>query len=561
MKKCILSILLAVGLLIVGCGSASDSNVSEYLPAYYEHEINEAEPSAPAYDEETENINGDDTENNYPAEAENNYTTQTEDNNIEEDEPEVPSVSSEAPRNVIALSAASNHTLALMDDRTLWSWGAGGSDWGINGFIGDGTSEARLLPVMIMENVIYAVAGPSHSLAITADGVLWAWGENQFGQLGDGTTQHRLSPVRVMEDVIYATLPFSIPNSHVGCVSWRSYAIRADGTLWAWGYNNDEYASPWPLALGDGTNETRLTPVQILDNVISVAPTSNGGYALTADGRLWWWHGDIQIFSGSYGNEVEIIDARLSPEPIMENVADILNGFAITTDGAWWELGLEPIRLMDNVGYAITDGRANFAITTDGTLWAWGQNRLPSHWRLDPILGDGTTIDRDAPVRIMENVASVTTMGSVTYAITKNGELWGWGNGAGGWRGGVLIGDGSTFSWADVEDYMGEIWDYGWEYSNGSQFQSGRIWLLDDDGGTGLRLSPVKIMENVVSVYPIYYMFDHGWINSFRTFALTECGSVWAWGDNDVFSQGWGLLGDGTSERRYYPVRVIEGRG
>ncbi|MCL2367913.1 MAG: hypothetical protein FWC72_02860 [Oscillospiraceae bacterium] len=56
---------------------------------------------------------------------------------------------------------------------------------------------------MIMENVATVSAGFRHTLAIRADGSLWAWGANDRGQLGDGTTEDRHSPVMVMERVLF----------------------------------------------------------------------------------------------------------------------------------------------------------------------------------------------------------------------------------------------------------------------------------------------------------------------------------------------------------------------
>jgi alpha-tubulin suppressor-like RCC1 family protein len=42
-------------------------------------------------------------------------------------------------------------------------------------------------------------------VAVKADGSLWAWGTNRFGQLGDGTAESRLSPVKIMDGVIAAS--------------------------------------------------------------------------------------------------------------------------------------------------------------------------------------------------------------------------------------------------------------------------------------------------------------------------------------------------------------------
>ena len=46
-------------------------------------------------------------------------------------------------------------------------------------------------------NFVQVSHAHSHSLGITHDGQLWAWGNNAHGQLGDGTTTNRLAPVRV----------------------------------------------------------------------------------------------------------------------------------------------------------------------------------------------------------------------------------------------------------------------------------------------------------------------------------------------------------------------------
>ncbi|MCL2408153.1 MAG: hypothetical protein FWC96_00850 [Oscillospiraceae bacterium] len=517
MKKRVLISMFAIIFLIASCTSASDAD------ADYEDYAGEPEQLTPAYESEPEN--------GYPGEYD----------HVAEPPAESPAV----PRNAVAISAASTHALALMEDGTLWAWGwgAAGRDWDVHhSLIGDGTTERRNWPVQIMENVTFTVAGHHHSFAITTDGALWAWGGNQYGQLGDGTTETRLSPVRIMDDVVYVTMPSTAPNSHVGD-GVRSYTIRSDGGLWAWGHSgiNDV---PWEVALGDGGLENRYTPVLILENVVSVVPTHNGGFVLTDDGTLWNWHGWTLLSSFEDGEFISTeIEARLYPAPIMENVASLSScaNFAITTDGELWSLGFEPAWIMDDVAYATALSGANFAITTNGTLWAWGRNRLPDHWHPGPLLGDGTTVDRDEPVKILENVASVVALGNNAYAITADGALWTWGSGT------------LSSLYSEAEEHM---WSYAY---NEDGFPEGKRWLLDDDGGTGIRLSPVKILENVVSVSPTYFMFDHGFVRGFRTFALTECGAVWAWGENDIWDQGWSLLGDGTSEYRPDPVLIIGG--
>ena len=452
-------------------------------------------------------------------------------------------------QNAVAISAASDLAFALMEDGSLWAWGAGRVGWDgvpISG-VGDGTAENRDRPVKIMEDVAFAVAGHIHSLAITTDGTLWAWGSNWWGQIGDGTTENRLAPVPVMSDVVYAAMPQRIPNSHVMEGQGRSYAIRADGSLWAWGQSG-QGENAWEVALGDGSLEDRLEPVRILENATRVVPTHNGGLALTADGTLWRWHGSV--FFRNEAGDWEHSEPRLSPQSVMGNVASVSDcgSFAITADGGLWTLPIlgEPARGMENVVYATSAGGSHFAITADGTLWAWGHNRISSHWRPGPLLGDGTTTDRDAPVRILDDVAQIAVMGNSAYAITNDGGLWEWGAGTG------------TLMQNNPDFQIGE--GHMWEFALENGFEDGIRWLLEDDGGTGLRLSPARILENAVSVVPTFYMLDHGWVRSARAFALTSYGEVWAWGENDVFNRGLSLLGDGSSDLRPSPVRVLEGR-
>ncbi|MCL2368912.1 MAG: hypothetical protein FWC72_07935 [Oscillospiraceae bacterium] len=103
--------------------------------------------------------------------------------------------------------------------------------------------EERRSPVQIMDDVAAVSVWLSHTMAITTDGGLWAWGNNERGQLGDGTDREQHSPMRIMDDVIA-----------VSAGSGNTLAVRADGSLWFWG--NDWIAQP-----GDEITVTIETPV------------------------------------------------------------------------------------------------------------------------------------------------------------------------------------------------------------------------------------------------------------------------------------------------------------
>ena len=90
-----------------------------------------------------------------------------------------------------------------------------------------------------------------NNLAVRTDGTLWAWGNNFSGQIGNGTGG-------TVDD--YVTRPVQVGTA----TNWKSasagqtasFAIRTDGTLWAWGDNTN-----YRLGLGDTVD--RHVPVQV----------------------------------------------------------------------------------------------------------------------------------------------------------------------------------------------------------------------------------------------------------------------------------------------------------
>ena len=130
--------------------------------------------------------------------------------------------------NIVAVAAGSQHSLALRGDGTVWAWGHN-----IVGACGDGTSITRLEPVLVhnLTNVNQLAGGGSHTLALTESGELWTWGRTDRGQLGDGTNETRFEPVRVvgLDDVEVDTFTSGY---------FHTLLLDGDGYVWAWG-NND----------------------------------------------------------------------------------------------------------------------------------------------------------------------------------------------------------------------------------------------------------------------------------------------------------------------------------
>lgn len=172
---------------------------------------------------------------------------------------------------------------AINTNNKLFAWGSNASGvLGINA-PGGGTVY-RSSPVQVGTSDWLAVsfgAGSEHTLGIMSDGTLWSWGRNQYGQLGinsSGFSTYRSSPVQVDATYRWASVATSTE---------ASFAIRNDGTLWSWGTNVngllgrnlETTASPAssPVQVGTGTNW-----LMVVSAYSRVA-------ALKTDGTLWTW--------------------------------------------------------------------------------------------------------------------------------------------------------------------------------------------------------------------------------------------------------------------------------
>ena len=171
------------------------------------------------------------------------------------------------------VEAGSNHVIAIKTDGTLWSWGLN-----TKGQLGIGSTTDQREPVQVGSDSNWASisCGTQTSYAIKTDGTLWAWGLNTVNQLGDGTTTQRNSPVQIGSDTNWS----SVSAGQIHCM-----ALKTTGTLWGWGTNTNG-------RIGDGTTTTRSAPVEVYGsyaNWSKVSAGSHSTYAIKTDGTLWAW--------------------------------------------------------------------------------------------------------------------------------------------------------------------------------------------------------------------------------------------------------------------------------
>jgi len=293
--------------------------------------------------------------------------------------------------NVNAIAMGLNHACALTTAGGVKCWGRNTA-----GPLGDGTNTDRPVPGDVpglTSGVVAIAAGSEHTCALTATGGVKCWGANLFGQVGDGTTDD-IHPyvIGTSSTNHYRASPVDVAGLSSGVVAItagasHSCALTMGGGVKCWG--NNIFGQ-----LGDGTNTTRLAPVDVSGLATGVVQVSAGnGFtcALLSTGGVKCWGGNV---SGQVGDGTTAL--RTTPVDV--------SGLA----------GATQVETGDQHACAIVAG---------GNVKCWGADFAGQ-------LGDGGGAAKPVPVDVVglgAIAASVSAGGSHTCVVTTmaGAKCWG----------------------------------------------------------------------------------------------------------------------------------------
>ena len=168
------------------------------------------------------------------------------------------------------------NTMVLSISGAVYIWGEWRSD-----MLGDGSDQYRSAPDLtnpIADNAKYITLSNTNAAVITEDGSLYMWGKNNYGQLGINSIQnsHKKIQTTNISDVNRVILLAD------NCVA----AITANGSLYMWGKN-----SYGQLGDETTENKTSPYKVSQLQNVTYISNHSNYNVttAITQNHEIWQW--------------------------------------------------------------------------------------------------------------------------------------------------------------------------------------------------------------------------------------------------------------------------------
>lgn len=411
------------------------------------------------------------------------------------------------------VAAGDDFSIALRADGTVWSWG--NNDKGQLGLGSSVTNQDRPVQIKNLSNITYITAGQYHAGAIDKDGNVYMWGYNEFGQMGNGTSNN-YNLTHHKDDHYYYDDSCWSPDSHhnhggssghthymYNKVNNNAYTpvklsynfgekietitagdnhtvvMTESGKVYAWGDNRyNQIGSPqtyaksgymghyrYNLCSGNSNDAeiTRvplmLTPVRVrgaegygyLEEIIDVRAGGDFTIALKRDGTAYTWgkndegqSGDGTVITyttpsyqkanmyayGSHGNDygwyvASKYDLKIRYEQSYKKYYPVQVKAGVQTldieNNSTYNAGSYAYNYLQEITTISAGSKHAAVITKNGDLYTWGDGE-------NGQLGNGANDDSNLPVKAFENAVQVASGSNQSIAIQKDSAVWAWGD-------------------------------------------------------------------------------------------------------------------------------------
>ena len=281
-------------------------------------------------------------------------------------------------KTITSIAAAGNHSMLLTSDGQVYVWGGniyGESSNAVSGWHGANPVHVNALATVVIKQI---AAGDLNSMAVDANGALYVWGDNTYGQFGNGTTNSSNIPLLVapMGDMVGKTVKhISTGGDFNGygstSITGGACAIASDDKVYCWGSGSGG-------RLGNGSTNNSSVPVAVsvsatpaMNSVKKLSNGSGAACAIASDDKLYCW-GSASY--GSLGNGVAV-----SSIPVAVSQGDMPSS-----------AGIKDVTVTSG-GNGAPSRSSICAIASDDKAYCWGDNGTGQ-------LGDGTNTNSSVPV-------------------------------------------------------------------------------------------------------------------------------------------------------------------
>ena len=263
------------------------------------------------------------------------------------------------PFQAVQVSAGACDSVAIDTTGKVYSWGSETTTLGDN--VNTANSDSKTKPTLVADpggtdqglHAVQVSANWSFIMALNADGNIYAWGYNNWGQFGNGSstngtwTTYSSTPTLVRDPTDTSK---GLQVTRISAGAWHALAIGQDGTVWAWGMNNNGQ-------LGFSTDQTSSKQVTLPKQVPNlkaqqVSASTWNSLAIGLDGTAWGWGNNA---NGQLGDGTT--SKRATPRPVLAPADQSGSG-----------TGFASVRISAGWGHSV-------AIGQDGKAYAWGDNR------------------------------------------------------------------------------------------------------------------------------------------------------------------------------------------
>ncbi|XP_041128227.1 E3 ubiquitin-protein ligase HERC2-like isoform X2 [Polyodon spathula] len=232
----------------------------------------------------------------------------------------------------VAVHSGGRHAMALTVDGKVFSWGEG-DDGKLGHFSRMNCDKPRLIEALKTKRIRDIACGSSHSAAITSSGELYTWGLGEYGRLGhgDNTTQLRPKLVKVV-------LGHRVIQVACGSRDAQTLALSDEGLVFSWG---DGDFGKLGRGGSEGCNVPQNIERLNGQGVCQIECGAQFSLALTKTGVVWTW-GKGDYFRLGHGTDVHVrkpqVVEGLRGKKIVHVAVGALHCLAVTETGqvyAW----------------------------------------------------------------------------------------------------------------------------------------------------------------------------------------------------------------------------------